>query len=106
MSAAKARVVWLGPEDGGRPSPPPGPEYSTVARFERLADRWPNEAWSVVIEIPADAGQTTVVNMRLLAPEAAPPGLLDVGSRFDLFEGRRRVAYGEVIDLGDSIPPP
>lgn len=107
MNSVKARVVWLDPKEGGRSSPPPGPVYSTVARFEQLADRWPNEAWSVVIEISSEGEQANaVVSVRLLAPEDAPPGLLDLGSRFDLFEGRRRVAYGEVIDPGDPDSPP
>ena len=42
----RARIRWL--QQGGRSS---GPSYSTVARFEALADRWPNEAWSVVLAI-------------------------------------------------------
>jgi hypothetical protein len=94
----KARVRWISAADGGRPSPPPGPAYSTVARFEVLADRWPQEAWSVVLEIgrPADDSGDMVVGIRTLAADA-PGDLLAEGSRFDLFEGRRLVAHGKVL---------
>ncbi len=94
----KARLRWLAAEAGGRPSPPPGPTYSTVARFETLADRWPHEAWSIVLKIgePADASGDMVAGIRMLAADA-PEGLLARGRRFDLFEGRRLVAHGEVL---------
>jgi hypothetical protein len=95
----KARVRWIKPEDGGRQSPPPGPKYSTVARFEALADRWPREAWSVVLYIiaPADAEGIMLVEIEMLAGNDAPKELLSPGSRFELFEGRKRVATGEVL---------
>lgn len=98
-SQRKARIRWLKPDEGGRPSPPPGPDYSTVARFETLADRWPNEAWSIVLHIsaPADAEGVMVADIRMLAGADAPTDLMSAGSRFDLFEGRRHVARGEVL---------
>lgn len=94
----RARLRWIAAADGGRPSPPPGPTYSTVARFETLADRWPQEAWSIVLEIgrPADSSGDMVAGIRMLATDA-PGELLASGSRFDLFEGRRLVAHGEVL---------
>jgi hypothetical protein len=95
----KARIRWLKPEEGGRPSPPPGPDYSTVARFEVRADRWPHEAWSIVLNIyaPPDAEGLMVADIRMLAGEDAPKELLSPGSRFELFEGRKQVASGEVL---------
>lgn len=94
----KARIGWLKSEEGGRPTPPRGPDYSTVARFQRLADLWPQEAWSIVLEIssPADPDGIMVADIRLLAAEA-PIDLLARGSRFDLFEGGQHVASGEVL---------
>ena len=99
MIPTKARLRWLPPAEGGRHSPPPGPEYSTVARFENLAQRWPQEAWSVVLAIsePADAEGVMVVGIRLLAPKNAPDGLLSSGSTFELYEGKKCVARGEVL---------
>ena len=94
----KARIHWLPPEAGGRRETPPGPRYSTVARFEAVKDRWPEEAWSIVAEIPGppDASGCMIVNLWFLF-ENAPMDLLRPGSRFDLFEGRKLVAHGEVV---------
>ena len=99
MFERKARIRWRRLEEGGRQSPPPGPDYSTVARFESLADRWPNEAWSIVLHIsaPADAEGIMVAEIAMLAGADAPKQLLSPGSRFDLFEGRSQVASGEVL---------
>jgi hypothetical protein len=96
----KARIRWIPPEQGGRSRPVAGgSEYATVARFEAIADRWPQEAWSVVLCVPLSAAgrEEMIVDIRLLAPETAPQSLLASGSRFDLFEGRRRVAEGQVL---------
>src|SRR5690348_18419102 len=62
----KARLRWLAAADGGRSSPPSGPTYSTVARFESLADMWPQEAWSIVLRIsaPADVAGHMVAGFR------------------------------------------
>lgn len=99
MFEHRARILWVKPEDGGRRSPPTGPEYSTVARFESLADRWPEEAWSIVLRISAsaDASGTMLADIRMLVGANAPRDLLASGSRFDLFEGDRHVASGEVL---------
>jgi hypothetical protein len=95
----RARIRWLAPASEGRASPPLGPTYSTVARFASLADRWPIEAWSIVLEIsaPAEASGEMTAGIRLLAGDDAPKGLLSPGARFDLFEGTRLVANGEVL---------
>ena len=93
----KARIQWLSADVGGRPAPPTGPRYSTVARFAAVADKWPTEAWSVVLEIeePANTGGVMTALIRLLAPDA--PDLLVQGGEFDLFEGRTIVARGVVL---------
>jgi hypothetical protein len=38
-----------------------------------------------------------VAGIRMLAGDDAPKGLLNTGARFDLYEGARRVAQGEVL---------
>ena len=98
MTTAHARIRWLRPDEGGRATPPPGPVYSTVARFKQLAARWPQEAWSVVLKLkePPDAEGWMTVEIRMLV-EGAPEGLLAPGSVFELFEGRQCVASGEVL---------
>ena len=46
----QATIRWLDAADGGRKSIPAGPQYRTVARFEDERDRWPHEAWDLVVE--------------------------------------------------------
>ena len=98
-SIVKAKIKWLSVEEGGRPKPPLGPTYSTVACFEDIKDKWPDEAWSLVTEfhgLPDKSGYI-VVNLRFLVEENAPLYLLYPGSRFKLFEGHKLVALGEIL---------
>lgn len=98
MNTVHARIRWLRPDEGGRASPPQGPAYSTVAKFKRLAARWPQEAWSVVLTLkePPDPEGRMTVEIRMLVA-GAPTDLLGPGSVFELFEGRQCVASGEVL---------
>ena len=94
----KSRICWVKKEAGGRESPPPGPRYSTVARFEDEKNKWPHEAWSLVLEFsgPPDESLCVIADVSLLNPDG-PNRLLHPGSVFELFEGRRLVARGEVL---------
>lgn len=98
----KARIHWLSSDAGGRAAPPTGPRYSTVARFEADTSDWSDIAWSIVAEfdVPPTASQETIARIWLLAHDrpGAPEHFLRPGSRFELFEGRKLVATGEVID--------
>lgn len=97
-STVAVRIQWLPTGEGGRPSPPTGPTWSAVARFEALAERWPDEAWSIVLYLQdsTDRDGGMVAGMRLLALDEGPAGALRPGSRFDLWAGRW-VAQGIVI---------
>ena len=101
MTSTKAHIVWHRVSDQRRVWPPTCPEYSTIARFSAIVENWPNEAWSVVIEIPQDkAGQSAyeaIVGIRLLFPERAPAQLLVSWSTFELYEGHTCVAHGTVL---------
>ncbi len=94
----KAKVCWVKEEAGGRKSPPPGPRYITVARFEDDKDNWPNEAWSLVLEFGGVPSESLCVlaDVSFLVPDA-PAELLHQGSIFELFEGHQLVARGEVL---------
>jgi hypothetical protein len=94
----KARVCWLRAEEGGRNSPPPGPKYSTVARFGETDTEWLKEAWSLVLEfnLAPDESLCHIVDVRLLSSEG-PSDLLREGCVFELYEGRKLVARGEVL---------
>lgn len=93
-----AKICWVPAKDGGREHPPLGPRYSTVARFEKEAEKWPKEAWSIVAEFAekTDDSSYVVAELRFLSPYA-PSHLLDSGSKFELYEGHRLVAHGEVL---------
>jgi hypothetical protein len=97
----KARLQWLSPEEGGRKHPPAGPRYSTVARFEDAAARFPEIAWSFVVEFDAPISSTLEVtaNVWMLAYDepGAPQHLLEPGNRFELVEGAKVVARGYVL---------
>ena len=92
-----AKLRWTTPGEGGRQSPPSGPNYSTVARFESQKESWPEEAWSLVIEFigPPDATLSHCVHVNFLTE--GPQALLRPGSAFELMEGRQSVAKGTVI---------
>ena len=91
-------LQWLGPEEGGRNTPPAGPQYTTVAKLEALADKWPSEAWSIVIEWHEPPGDDLRIEarMKFLVPDG-PEHLLAPGSHFALYEGHRQVAHGRVV---------
>jgi len=95
----KARVCWLRKEEGGREHPPPGPKFSTVARFEDEKGKFPREAWSLILEFadPIDETNCHIAEVRLLNPEG-PTRLLHPGSVFELYEGSHVVARGEVLE--------
>jgi len=95
---AKARICWLTPEAGGRETPPSGPLYSTVAKFNCEKGDWKNGAWSLVVELcgPTDFSRCTVAEVRFLSPQG-PSELLRPGIQFELLEGRRTVATGTIL---------
>jgi len=94
----KSRICWVKKEAGGRERPPAGPRYSTVAQFADEKDKWPRESWSLVLEFsdPPDETLCMIADVSLLNPDG-PTNLLHHGSIFDLFEGNRLVARGEVL---------
>ena len=94
----KARICWLKEEAGGRQTPPSGPRYVTVVRFDKEKDKWPNEAWSLVLDFRGapDESLCITADVRFLVPEA-PVQLLHSGSTFELLEGNKVVATGVVL---------
>lgn len=99
---ALASICWIQSKDAkGEKLPLPARFikcYVTVARFEREAAKWPNEAWSLVVEPVEASGSSNcvVANVRFLVPDG-PVHLLTTGNRFELYEGRQCVATGEVL---------
>jgi hypothetical protein len=94
---ALARVCWVPETEGGRRIPPTGHRYVMVAKFAD-DNTWPDEAWSLVVDLSESplGSHCTTANVRFLVPQA-PVHLLTTGSKFELFEGRRCVATGEIL---------
>ena len=98
---ARARIQWLSPEAGGRKRPPIGPKgtkYSNVCHFEvDPVDRYEN-AWSLVVQFegPSCGELEIMATVWFLFPEA-PHEFLQAGNRFELYEGYRLVATGEIL---------
>ncbi|MEO7659506.1 MAG: hypothetical protein ABIV48_07815 [Pyrinomonadaceae bacterium] len=94
----KARIHCLAESEGGRQCPPGGERYITVARFEDEKEKYPEEAWSLVVENieNLDRDGLTVGDVRFLVDDG-PDYLLREGGRFQLFEGRNVVAKGTIL---------
>jgi hypothetical protein len=101
---AQTLISWTPPDEGGRSAPPAGPVYTTVCRFEE-DENWPGQAWSLVIHFrrPLRDQRHLHAEVEFLAPEA-PSHLLRRGNRFELFEGRRKVAKGVILPSSLSVP--
>ena len=94
----RAKISWIPANTAGRRALPAGLRYSTAGRFDEDAAHWPNSAWSIVVEFDEPLGQSheIVASIHFLVSNA-PDSLLHPGSRFELYEGSRVVAYGEVM---------
>lgn len=105
MSGAVQSIIrWVPESKGGRRLVPGDAAYSTVARFED-DERWPHEAWSLVVRVQRTYrdGRVTLAKVEFLVDQA-PERLLGAGSRFELLEGTRRVAKGVVLSTSATVP--
>ena len=101
MVTRRAEVRWKTREEGGRTSPPSGEgptPYCTVVRFaDEPEDAHPHGSWSLVIHRVKPLGPLGwLADVHFLVPDA-PQHLLRAGAEFSLYEGRRRVADGQVV---------
>ncbi len=101
MTSRIARIIWLTPEQGGRQTPPSGPRYSPTARFEAA-----KEDRSVVLDLVSrpTGSADWIADIRFLFDDA-PQDLLSDGARFELYEGKRRVAHGTILAATEQRNP-
>jgi len=98
----KARINWRTKEMGGRSHPPAGggsPPYHAVIRFTDADEAWPPEiAWSLIVEKQESVSTEYcwIADIRFLV-DHAPHGVLLPGRRFELYEGEKSVASGEIL---------
>ena len=93
----RATIKWVPEIDGGRKGPPAGLRYSTVARLDEQKNDWPQTAWSLVLDFSDSPHTRNEAQVSFLVEEGAPHELLSPGSKFDLFEGGKLVASGEIV---------
>jgi hypothetical protein len=103
MVAKRATLEWIPKELGGRSNPPSGesePPYATVVQFPSLGEPWSAPVdWTLVVRKVSvvDEPHKWIAEVRFLF-EDAPQHLLSEGADFELYEGRKCVARGRIID--------
>ena len=93
----EARIHWIPKIDGGRDAPPSGPRYATVARFPEQGDLWRKEAWSLVVEFTEAPDSQLTHRATISYLNAGPAKFLAPGKTFELLEGDKVVARGQVL---------
>ena len=96
MKSVDVLVVWYASKVTALPQ---GHQYITIAKFEDDKDTWEQEAWSIVIEFskpPAKQGNPSRGTARFLV-ENAPIERLGIGKRFEMYEGKEKVAEVQIL---------
>lgn len=88
------KVEW---EQSKRDRPTSG-KYVTVARFFVEDDKWPEEAWSVILEFSKQGEEIDYTSGKAaFLVENAPVDWLKSGSVFEMFEGYKKTATVAVL---------
>ena len=99
MKKSVIKINWVSKQEGGRASLPSGKRYITVSRFQEDLENWRQEAWSMVLEFdipPIKQGNSGFARAYFLVDEA-PIERLKQGCRFELYEGKKKVAIAQVL---------
>lgn len=100
-NCARARIVWLSAEEGGRKTPI-GPNYCPIVRFDADPDHSKHGTNSLVVDIERNVGHLTdLADVRFLA-DTGPTDLLYPGATFQLMEGSRVVANGTILNENEE----
>ena len=91
----RAKIHWSDFKSDNKPS---SGVYTTVARFREHYEEWPSQAWSLIIQFDCRkcCGDEWEGTVEFLSSEA-PEDYLKIGACFELMEGRKVAAVGEVI---------
>lgn len=94
----KARIVWIGKNRSQQDEILKVGRYTTVARFKGgHRETWFGEAWSLDLsEFVAEDDDVMCASIKFLVSEA-PIERLCIGATFDLYEGLKHTAIGEII---------
>jgi len=93
----KARIVWIGKNKSQQDSILNNGRYTTIVRFSGEAkEDWLKEAWSLdLTEFTPESEDVMLASVKFLSPDA--PDRLYSGATFELYEGPKCIARGEVI---------
>jgi hypothetical protein len=101
QSAARVRLQWLTPGEGGRSRPFIGGRYTPTARFPTE-----NEQFSVVLRF-ANGNQPNPGEgiLQLLVPDLDEfQARITSGGQLEIMEGARKVAQCEIASVFEEIP--
>ena len=88
----KARITWLKVDEGGRVPPPSGTRYAPLIEIFGMEGAWSADFYCTDL-----IGQNMLIEIGFLSSEA-PSEILKKGCSFKLYEGKRLVAFGLVLD--------
>lgn len=93
-----ASISWISFEEGGRKIiPPKGTRYCPLIH---LNDEMYCADWSIDFICP-NFSKTNVINFKFLAKNA-PYHLIKRGEKYEIYEGRKKVAKIDIIDCCSS----
>lgn len=88
----RARITWLKVEAGGRIPPPSGTRYAPLIEIEGMKGMWSADFYCTDL-----INQNMLVDLGFLSGEA-PIEILRKGCNFKLYEGKKLVAFGIVLN--------
>lgn len=98
--SALAYIKWISKENGGRNPIPIGNRYNPLIVFEGQKEE--DGSWSADIYVEKHIDDCTSIIRLSYLVEEAPFRFLIHGNKFSLFEGRRLVAQGIIINASND----
>ena len=91
-----AVLTWVSPNVGGRKTPPTVRCYRSLSRFDEDPN-WSRGVWDILVEFIDLPTFEAPSKVRIsFASPGAPTDLLHTGNRFELREGKKVVARGQI----------
>ena len=99
MKIVRVKIIWQNKTAAQLNKLLAGAKYSTVIKFEEDNKNWTAGAWSIILNKLVQDNTKCVMtgDMKFLSPDA-PNDLLTINKKFELFEGKKCAAKGEIIE--------
>jgi hypothetical protein len=99
MKIFTARIIWLTLDLGGREILPKGDKYAPIVKLKN--QDFGSEYWGLFVKNVEIINSTeTLAEVRYLSLLA--PDNLYIGIEFELFEGKRHVANGTIMNIKEN----